>query len=371
MLRKLCACVPILAKSNKANDDGSTNFEIGTLDRSGSCRYGGRMTFLWYWILLALPLPWLVRWAIPPSPEGGGSVLLSPFAEEFYALPSARPGYGERRSIPPLLILAWLLLIGAAARPVWQGPPIEQAVSGRDLMLAIDLSGSMEIQDFILGGRKVDRLTATKAVAGEFIDRRVGDRLGLILFGENAYLQAPLTFDRKTVHTLLDESVIGLAGDRTAIGDAIGLAIKRLRDNPEGQRVLILMSDGANTAGNVAPLKAAEIAARYGLKIYTVGIGADEMIVRDLMGTRKVNPSQDLDEPTMRGMADMTHGRYFRARDVQQLEEIYRILDELEPIERDKRYYRPEKEMYPWPLGASLAIIALYAVLRRQGILHP
>jgi Ca-activated chloride channel family protein len=324
------------------------------------------MTFLWPWFFLALPLPWILRWALPPSPESGGSVLLSPFAEEFYALPSARPGYREHRSIPWLLIIAWVLLITASARPVWQGDPIEQAVSGRDLMLAVDLSGSMEIQDFVLGGSKVDRLTATKAVAGEFIERRMGDRLGLILFGENAYLQAPLTFDRKTVHTLLDESVIGLAGDRTAIGDAIGLAIKRLRDNPEGQRVLILLSDGANTAGNVAPLKAAEIASHYGLKIYTIGIGADEMIVRDLLGTRKVNPSQDLDEPTMRGIAEMTQGRYFRARDVQQLEDIYRLLDELEPIERDKRYYRPEKELYPWPLTATLVLMIGYGLWQRR-----
>lgn len=328
------------------------------------------MTFLWPWFFLALPLPWLLRWLLPPSPEGGGSVLVSPFSEDFYSLPSARSGYREHQNIPPLLIVAWILLILASARPVWQGEPIEQAVSGRDLLLAVDLSGSMEIQDFVLGGTKVDRLTATKAVAGEFIDRRMGDRLGLILFGENAYLQAPLTFDRKTVHTLLDESVIGLAGDRTAIGDAIGLAIKRLRDNPEGQRVLILLSDGANTAGNIAPLKAAEIAGHYGLKIYTIGIGADEMLVRDLLGTRKVNPSQDLDEPTMRGIADMTHGRYFRARDVQQLEDIYRLLDELEPIERDKRYYRPEKELYPWPLATMLVLLIVHGLIQRRRLFN-
>jgi Ca-activated chloride channel family protein len=211
----------------------------------------------------------------------------------------------------------------------------------------------------------VDRLTATKAVAGEFIERRVGDRLGLILFGDTAYLQAPLTFDRKTVRTLLDESVIGLAGDKTAIGDAIGLGVKRLRDNPEGQRILILLSDGANTAGTVAPLQAAGLAAQAGLKVYTIGIGADEMVIRDLLGSRKVNPSQDLDEPTMRGIAEQTGGRYFRARDVKELEQIYRMLDELEPIERDKRYYRPRTELYPWPLGAALALSFVLFLTRR------
>ena len=262
------------------------------------------------------------------------------------------------------MLVCWAFLLTAAARPVWQGEPIEQAVSGRDLLLAVDLSGSMEIADFILKGQKVDRLAATKAVAGAFIERRVGDRIGLILFGEKAYLQAPLTFDRKTVRTLLDEAVIGLAGDKTAIGDAIGLAVKRFRDNPKEQRVLILLSDGANTAGSVAPLKAAELAARTGLKVYTIGIGADEMVIRDLLGSRKVNPSQDLDEPTMRGIAEQTGGRYFRARDVKELEEIYRLLDELEPVERDKRYYRPQTELYPWPLGAALILSGLLVFIK-------
>jgi Ca-activated chloride channel family protein len=269
-------------------------------------------------------------------------------------------------SVPGLL--GWTLLVFACARPVWQGEPIEQAVSGRDLMLAVDLSGSMEIGDFVLKGSKVDRLTATKAVAGEFIERRVGDRVGLVLFGERAYLQAPLTFDRKTVRTLLDESVIGLAGDKTAIGDAIGLAVKRLKENPKDQRVLILLSDGANTAGTVAPLQAAELAVKEGLKVYTIGIGADEMVIRDLLGSRKVNPSQDLDEPTMRGIAEQTGGRYFRARDVKELENIYQMLDELEPVERDKRYYRPQTELYPWPLGVALLLATLIALqVLRQG----
>jgi len=239
----------------------------------------------------------------------------------------------------------------AAARPVWQGEPIEQGVSGRDLMLAVDLSGSMEMNDFVLKGRKVDRLTATKAVAGQFIERRVGDRVGLILFGERAYLQAPLTFDRATVRTLLEESVIGLAGDKTAIGDAIGLGVKRLRDNPKDQRVLILLSDGANTAGAVSPLQAAKLAAREGLKVYTIGIGADEMVVRDLLGSRRVAK---------------TGGRYFRARDVKELEGIYRLLDELEPVERDKRHYRPITELYPWPLGAALLLGGLWIFINRR-----
>lgn len=323
------------------------------------------LSFVWPWLFFAFPLPWLVvRWI--PDLVISQPMMRMPFWEY---LPGTKAGASTNDSGMHLWgLLCWILLLLAAARPVWQGEAIEQAVSGRDLMLAVDLSGSMEIADFVLKGHKVDRLTATKAVAGEFIERRVGDRVGLILFGDKAYLQAPLTFDRKTVRTLLDESVIGLAGDKTAIGDAIGLAVKRLKDNPEGQRVLILLSDGANTAGTVAPLQAADLAAKAGLKVYTVGIGADEMVIRDLLGSRKVNPSQDLDEPTMRGIAEKTGGRYFRARDVAELETIYRLLDELEPVERDKRYYRSHTELYPWPLGAALLLAGLLVLQRaRQG----
>ena len=322
--------------------------------------------FVWFWLFLALPLPWLVRRFAPAARAGSGAALRTPFLDDLQGLPSSRGGAAPPGTIPWQALVVWALLVLAAARPVWQGEPIEQGVSGRDLMLAVDLSGSMEMNDFVLKGRKVDRLTATKAVAGQFIERRVGDRVGLILFGERAYLQAPLTFDRATVHTLLEESVIGLAGDKTAIGDAIGLGVKRLRDNPKDQRVLILLSDGANTAGAVSPLQAADLAAREGLKVYTIGIGADEMVVRDLLGSRKVNPSQDLDEPTMRGIAEKTGGRYFRARDVRELEDIYRLLDELEPVERDKRHYRPITELYPWPLGAALLLGCLWIFINRR-----
>ena len=324
--------------------------------------------FVWFWFFLALPLPWLIWRFLQPASPGSGLVLNVPFLDDLTVLPSAT---GETPSSPLRLFLAglvWVLLVTAAARPEWLGEPIEQGVNGRDLLLAVDLSGSMEIADFVLNGKKVDRLTATQAIAGQFIERRVGDRIGLILFGENAYLQAPLTFDRKTVRTLLDEAVIGLAGDKTAIGDAIGLAIKRLRDNPKDQRVLILLSDGANTAGVVSPMQAAALGAREGLKIYTIGIGADEMVVRDLLGSHKVNPSQDLDEPTMRGIAESTGGKYFRARDIKELENIYHLLDRLEPVERDKRYYRPRSELYTWPLGAALIIGVTIVLLRLRDI---
>lgn len=317
--------------------------------------------FAWAYAFLALPLPWLAHRFLASAEATRQAALRTPFLAELEDLPAAQGLASNASSLLWPALIAWVLLVAAAARPQWLGEPVELAMSGRDLMLAVDLSGSMEIRDFKLRGRAVDRLTAIKAVAGEFIDRRAGDRLGLILFGDKAYLQAPLTFDRKTVRALLEESAIGLAGEKTAIGDAIGLGVKRLRDNPENQRVLILLSDGANTAGAVQPLQAAELAAKEKLKIYTIGVGADEMVVQDFFGSRKVNPSEDLDEKTMTALAEKTGGNYFRARDTAELEKIYQLLDELEPVERDKRYYRPRSELFPWPLGLAALLAGALA----------
>jgi Ca-activated chloride channel family protein len=214
----------------------------------------------------------------------------------------------------------------------------------------------------------VNRLQATQQVAGDFIEQRVGDRIGLILFGQQAYLQTPLTFDRKTVQQLLQEAVIGLAGKETAIGDAIGLAVKRLRDHPVDSRVLILLTDGANTAGEVSPLKAAELAAQAGLKIYTIGIGADELLVRSLFGTRRVNPSQDLDEKTLTAIAETTGGRYFRARHLEELQQIYQLLDRLEPVNEDAQYFRPRHALYPWPLAGALLLALALLILHQRGL---
>ncbi|MBT9096755.1 vWA domain-containing protein [Methylovulum psychrotolerans] len=316
----------------------------------------------WPWLLLALPVPLAVYWLLPSHRVLEQAALKVPFLEDF---DDGHTLVISQKKWPLwLAAVAWGLLVLACARPQWLGEPIEQAVSGRDLMLAVDLSGSMEAQDFILNKEPVDRLTAAKSVANDFINRRVGDRIGLILFGSQAYLQTPLTFDRKTVMTLLDEAQLGLAGDNTAIGDAIGLAVKRLGQQPENSRVLVLMTDGANTAGEVSPLKAAQLAESKHLKIYTIGIGADEMLVRSWFGSRKVNPSTDLDEGTLVKIAESTGGRYFRARNTDELNNIYRLLDELEPVEKDKQYYRPHSELFYWPLGFALALAAGLCVRR-------
>jgi Ca-activated chloride channel family protein len=253
--------------------------------------------------------------------------------------------------------LSWVLLVTAAARPEWIGDPVDIAVSGRDLMMAVDLSGSMDTQDFVFNDKAIDRLTAAKIVAGDFIDRRKGDRIGLILFGEQAYVQTPLTFDRKTVKTLLYEAFINLAGRRTAIGDAIGLAIKRLQENEDKQRVLILMTDGASNAGEIEPLVAADLAAKADMTIYTIGIGADEILRRSFFGrVQRFNPSSDLDEETLKAIAEKTGGRYFRARNTEELEQIYALLDELEPLEKESRSFRPTRALFYWPLGLALFI---------------
>ena len=324
------------------------------------------ISFEWPWLAAALPLPWLVRYFLQPIDPGREAALRVPFLHDFM---DNLAGVGGRSARWPLWLaaLAWLLLVLACMRPQWLGELIEVPVSGREIMLAVDLSASMQEEDFMLKGQMVDRLTAIKYVAGNFINRRIGDRIGLILFGENAYLQAPMTLDRDTVRTLLYESAIGLAGKATAIGDAIGLAVKRMRKRGKTNRVLILLTDGANTAGVVQPLEAADLAAREGLKIYTIGVGADEMIVNSFFGRRKVNPSADLDEDTLRGIAEKTGGRYFRARDTKALQKIYKILDKLEPIERDAKRYRPRTALYYWPLAFSFVIAGFLLIQKLSG----
>jgi Ca-activated chloride channel family protein len=328
----------------------------------------------WPWMLMALPLPWLVRKILSPAVENREAGLKVQSFRGFAVL-------NERSEVEQLLywrfwlaMLAWILLVVASSRPQRIGDELEVPVSGRNLMLAVDLSGSMDAKDFELGSRRVDRLTATKAVASDFIGRREGDRIGLILFGERAYLQVPLTLDRETVKILLLEAFIGLAGEKTAIGDAITLAVKRIHDQGEmaDEQVLVLLTDGANTAGEVDPIKAAELAQQVGLRIYTIGIGAEQMEVSSITGgLRRVNPSADLDEETLTQIAQLTGGRYFRAKDTAGLQEIYRLLDEMEPEAEPEAGIRPVKSLYYVPLGAAIALAAFLALMNLlAGRLH-
>ena len=318
----------------------------------------------WPLVLLLTPLPLLVYLALPARVQQQQAALRVPVIEDFQLGGVQADEVRSYRWRQWLYLLAWLLLVFAASRPQWLGESIAIPISGRDLMLAVDLSDSMRTADFKIEGKQVNRLQATKQVASQFIERRRGDRLGLILFGTQAYLQTPLTFDSKTVNRLLQESAIGLAGERTAIGDAIGLAIKRLDLESDNSRVLVLMTDGANTAGEVTPLKAAQLAARRGLKVYTIGIGADEQIESTWFGLRRTNPSAQLDEKTLRAIASLSGGRYFRARDTQELAKIYDLLDELEPLPRDTQSLRPVRALFVWPLAFALLLAALLVVPR-------
>ena len=316
------------------------------------------LTLAWSWLLLLLPAPWLLRRWLPAAANAGMQALRVPW---FGQMDGGTGGRMKRPLLALLAALLWLFLLLAAARPQWVGEIETLPITGRDLLLAVDISGSMDTQDMVLGGRAVNRLAVVKKVAGEFIQRRKGDRVGLVLFGSRAYLQTPLTFDTETTAILLDESEIGLAGRETAIGDAIGLAVKRLREDAASERVLILLTDGANTSGEVQPMQATEFAAREGLKIYTVGVGADEMMVQDFFGSRLVNPSADLDEDTLRAIAERTGGAYFRARDAAALAEIYEQLDQLEPVESDQEAIRPVDELFYWPLSAAFILVLVAA----------
>jgi Ca-activated chloride channel family protein len=315
------------------------------------------------WLLWLAPLPLLIHFMKPQKREE--AALRVPF---FSAAADLRQSSSLRSRARPMRYLAiwliWLSALFAATNPQWVGEPISMPSSGRDLLLAVDISGSMQIEDMQMIGRPINRLVAIKKVVGNFVAGRTSDRLGLILFGSQAYLQAPLTYDRHTVGVLLDEAQIGFAGERTAIGDAIGLAVKRLRARPDASRVLVLLTDGANTSGELTPHRAAELARHEKIKIYTIGFGAEEMVIPGIFGNRRINPSEDLDEETMRAVAEITGGQYFRARNLEELDDIHRELDRLEPVEQDAQSFRPVRALFYWPLALAFCLSLMLALMR-------
>lgn len=320
--------------------------------------FGG---FAWPWMWLAFPLPWLAGWLLPPH-RNTSAALKVPYGRRLDAIATVG-GRSRRLHIAALAWLAWFLLCAAAARPQQLGEAVAPPQSGRDLMLAVDLSGSMSEPDMELGGNVVDRLTAAKAVLADFLDRRVGDRVGLLVFGQRAYALTPLTLDRDSVRDQLRDSVAGLAGRETAIGDAIGLAVKRLRDQPKGQRVLILLTDGVNTAGVLEPLKAAELAKAEGVRIHTIAFGGSGGGLSIFGLTLPISGGGDeIDEETLKKIAQETGGQSFRARDTEQLAGIYAELDQIEPVKQEGARVRPRVERYGWPLAAAL-LVALFAFL--------
>jgi len=297
----------------------------------------------WPWMLICLPLPYFM-WRFSGSEEKVKQAALRVASvSEFELRGHNVASFNSRSNIIWLLIVVWILLVISSARPQWLGDITDVPSSGRDLMLAVDLSHSMKRPDFQIEYRRVTRLTAAKQVVSKFINRRTGDRIGLIVFGSRAYVHVPLTFDTKTVATLLEEAFSGMAGGSTAIGDTIVLAVKHLARSKNKNKVLILLTDGQNTDGQITPRKATEIAKVMKLRIYTIGIGSPS--------------SRSLDESTLTYIASETGGKYYRAQDLAAMKKIYREIDKLERVKQDPRRYRPVTEMYHWFLGLGLLIV--------------
>lgn len=315
----------------------------------------------WPWALLALPLPWLMRWW---PRRNAAPALRVPYAAGALAELGQAGGVAGWRIGRLLLWLAWACLCVAMARPQQLGEPVTPPQQGRQMMLAVDVSGSMSEPDMMLGNQVVQRLSAAKAVLADFLDRRAGDRVGLLIFGERAYTLTPITADLTTVRNQLTDSEVGLAGRDTAIGDAIALAVKRLREQPEGQRVLILLTDGVSNAGVLQPLRAAELAKAEGVRVYPVAFGGDGGM--SLFGVQIAAGDDPVDEATLRRIAELTGGRAFRARNTDELAGIYAELDRLEPITAAGAAVRPYIERYAWPLALAMLLGGLGWLLPRR-----
>lgn len=311
--------------------------------------------FAWPWVGLLWPLPLLALLVLPRFRASSSRALLVDNPGNWASQDAANP---VTRLQQILLLLMWTALVVATARPQTIAEVIDLPDSGRDLMMAVDISGSMREEDLSINNRPVTRMAVVKAVGEDFIARRTGDRVGLILFGSQAYVQTPLTEDHATVRFFLRDAAIGLAGRSTAIGDAIGLAVKRLRDREAETRVLVLLTDGENTAG-VSPLEAATVAASNNVRIYTIGIGGTGSS-RLGFGLRR----QELDERSLKAVANATGGQYFRARNADELEAIYADIDALEPTEEINDGFRPWQERFAWPLALAMLFSMLFGVTR-------
>ena len=319
------------------------------------------------WELLAVLLPFTLRYLLPKTHENIITGLKVPFFENIANI------FGKTRSdsaklsyLKYITSVIWVLIVISGSGIQWLGKPLPVQQSGRDLLLAIDLSGSMQTPDMAMNGQDVTRIDIVKNVAHEFINNRTGDRLGLILFGSVPYLQTPLTFDRHTVTQMLDDATIGLAGEQTAIGDAIGLTVKKLMDYPDGDKALILLTDGGNNAGVLQPLDAAKLASKEHIKIYTIGIGASKMTIQGIFGARTINPSSDLDVNTLKQIAAITGGQFFRAEDGDSLRNIYARINQLEPVKADSVIIRPITPLYPWSLGLALILSFILVILKAR-----
>jgi Ca-activated chloride channel family protein len=311
----------------------------------------------WFFLLLLVqPLVW---WLSPPYKEQREALQI-PYLQRLAALTRQEPSKAavvlrRHRALQFLLPLWWALIVTALARPVWVADPIEKTESTRDLMLLVDLSGSMETEDFKdPQGKRISRLDAVKMVLADFVDRRKSDRLGLIVFGDEPYLQVPFTRDHEVVRTLLGQTRTKMAGVQTAIGDAIGLAIKHFESSKSEHRAVVLLTDGNDTGSKVPPKKAAEIASQRGITIHTVAVGDP-----------KAAGEEKMDIEALQAISSATKGSFFRADDRVQLDSIYRKLDEIEPERVKAISYRPRYPWFQWPAGAFLVTLLAYHFLMK------
>lgn len=325
-----------------------------------------------FWLLV---LPLIFRLILPAVKGLHGDALRVPFLKDLQriSIKSGKLWEMSLRSnniISPRLIflyILWCLLVVALARPQWLGEPIRIRSYSRDILMVMDISNSMQEPDFAIQRRRVDRLTAVKKVASEFVKKRQDDQMGLILFGTNAYLQAPITFDKKSVIEILWQMDAGMAGNSTAIGDALGLALKTLKDSDnKDKKIIILLTDGENNDGSLTLPQAISLAKQEGVKIYTIGVGADNAIMQSFMGYN-LGGNSALDEKSLQEIAQETQGRYFRAKDTNSLEKVYQAIDKLEPTINDNQYIQETKELYYFPLLMAFILgLGIILVIRRH-----
>ena len=327
------------------------------------------ISFAWPWLFVLLPLPFLMQRLKPVSNQQQS--IRAPFFGQWHRLVA-----GNQQSLDTddqsllqriLLLCLWLCLVVASARPQILGEATDVPSTGRELLMAVDLSGSMDEQDLQLDNKPVMRLDVVKYLASDFLGRRHGDRVGLVVFGTKAYLYAPISRDLSTINRLLNETQIGLAGQKTAIGDAIGLSVKKLNEANPQEKVLILITDGANTSGTLLPEQAADLAKKSNVKIYTIGVGADEIITRGFFGLERRNPSLDLDEGSLQTIAETTGGQYFRAKKSEDLENIYDVIEQLEPANREDLVLRRADELYYWPSSLGIILLLVLQLIHLRG----
>ncbi len=321
------------------------------------------------WAFAALPLPFLYWWLAPRAKVELPAALRVPFFSLMKQQLDQHTYSAVQSTAFIGLMMIWMLLTIALSGPRWVGEPLPVAREGYNIMLALDLSGSMELDDMFLHGRPVSRLDVVKRAAEQFVNDRKTDKIGLILFGSQAYLQTPLTFDHHSLLMRIEDASVGLAGKTTSIGDALGLAVKRLQAVPAQGRVIILLTDGVNNSGVLAPIKAAELAASEGIKVYTIGLGSnpDSQMARNMF--INMNASMDLDEDTLKEVAKITGGRYFRATDSQSLQSVYQTINQMEVVSQEKQIIRPQHEYYAWPLAMALILYGIW-FSRQFGILR-